>query len=255
MEIALPGGVDNAGAVVRAGATVRRPGGPNAGPVRAFLAHLERAGFTGAPRFLGMDAAGREVLTFLPGAVALPPFPDWAATDDLLHSVAALQRDLHAAAAGFTGGPWVPRRLPPGAGGDLVCHTDVCLENVVVRGGAAVAFIDFDLALPVDRLFDIAVAARHWVPLRDPADIADARAGTDLAARFHRFTAVHGLDAAGRTRVLDLLDGFLVVSLDTIRTWAAEGHPGYAAMWAAGYEPMNLRSRTWLTAQRAALAS
>jgi len=30
----------------------------------------EDAGFPGAPRFLGIDAAGREVLTFVPGEVA-----------------------------------------------------------------------------------------------------------------------------------------------------------------------------------------
>lgn len=73
-----------------------------------------------------------------------------------------------------------------------------------MRDGRAAAFIDFDLALPVDPLFDIAVAARHWIPLRDPADIADARSGTELFDRFRLFTAAHGLDddqrAADRPR-------------------------------------------------------
>jgi aminoglycoside phosphotransferase (APT) family kinase protein len=39
----------------------------------------------------------------------------------------------------------------------LVCHTDLCLENIVVRQGKAVAIIDFDLATPADPLFDIAM--------------------------------------------------------------------------------------------------
>jgi hypothetical protein len=256
VERPLAGGVDQAGAVVQVGATVRRPGGVNADAVRLLLSHLDRAGFRGAPRFLGLDRQGREILDFLAGDVAIPPYPDWAADDDLLVSVAELQRDLHAAAAGFAlpaKMAWTDRRLPPGAAGDLVCHTDLCLENVVVRGGRAAAFIDFDLALPVDRLFDVAVAARHWVPLRDPADIADARRGAALFDRFGRFTGVHGLGAVGRDRVFGLLIGFLDVSLDEIRAAAAAGHPGYAAIWAGGYEAMNRRSLAWLIAHRADL--
>jgi len=31
----------------------------------ARLRHLEAVGFTGAPRFLGIDAAGREVLSYI----------------------------------------------------------------------------------------------------------------------------------------------------------------------------------------------
>ncbi len=257
VEVALAGGVEQGGAVVRVGDTVRRPGGVNAAAVHLLLTHLDQVGFAGAPRVRGHDSQGREILDFVPGDVAVPPFPDWAADEDLLVSVAVKQRELHAATAGFRppeGTAWVMRRLPSRAAGDLVCHTDVCLENVVVRDGRAVAFIDFDLALPVDRLFDVAVAVRHWIPLRDPADIADARAGTDLFARFRRFTEVHGLDAAERDRVIGLLIGFLDVALDDIRSAAAAGHPGFAAVWADGYEDMNRRSRVWLTANRFRLA-
>jgi hypothetical protein len=258
VERPLAGGVDQAGAVVRVGETVRRPGGVNTGPVRLLLAHLDRVGFHGAPRFLGVDEQGREVLDYLTGEVAIPPYPDWAAKEELLVSVARLQRELHVATAGFTlpdGTAWTARRLPPGADGDLVCHTDLCLENVVVRDGRAAAFIDFDLAVPVDRLFDIAVAARHWVPLRDPADIADARAGTALFDRFRRFTAEHGLGDDERDRVVELLLGFLDVALEDIRAWSRAGHPGYAKVWADGYEDMNRRSRTWLISHRRELTA
>jgi hypothetical protein len=256
VEQPLTGGLDQAGAVVRVGTTVRRPGGPGALPVRRFLAHLGETGFAGAPRFHGLDDKGREILDYLPGDVAVPPYPDWAATTDLLLSVAALQRDLHRAAAGFQLPPgmnWPERTLPAGAQGELVCHTDLCLENVVVREGRACAFIDFDFATPADPLFDIAVAARHWIPLRDPIDIADARAGTDLIDRFARFTAVHHLGPAQRDRVTHLLLGFLDDSLVSIRAKAEAGHPGYAQTWAQGYEPMNRRSRAWLLECRTAL--
>ena len=58
-EIPLAGGDVNP--VVRVGDTVRRPRGPEA--VRALLEWYERVGFDGAPRFLGFDDRGREVLS------------------------------------------------------------------------------------------------------------------------------------------------------------------------------------------------
>lgn len=86
-EIALPGG-DVTEGVVRVGRTVRRPVGAHSPLVHALLRHLEAAGFHGAPRFLGIDAAGREVLTFVEGEVAGRPRPDWIADEDRLVSVA-----------------------------------------------------------------------------------------------------------------------------------------------------------------------
>ena len=252
-EESLAGGVDHAGAVVRVGDTVRRPGGPAAVQVRRFLTYLADIGFAGAPRFHGLDEQGREILDYLDGDVGIPPFPEWVADEGLLLSVAALQRELHRAAAGFRlpeGMRWPARRLPPGAQGQLVCHADLCVENVVVRDGRAVAFIDFDLATPADPLFDIAVAARHWIPLRDPADIADARANTDLIDRFRLFADAHHLTAAQRDQIIGMLGVFLGQALENTRRRAEEGHPGFAQMWADGYEAMNRRSRVWLADHR-----
>lgn len=62
--------------VVRIGDTVRRPTGPWTAAVHALLRHLERRGFTAAPRVLGIDDAGREMLTYLDGSAALRPWPD-----------------------------------------------------------------------------------------------------------------------------------------------------------------------------------
>jgi len=68
----LGGGNVSAG-VVRVGDTVRRPSGPWTGSVDALLRHLERVGFTGAPRALGRDEKGRQVLEYVPGQVHVPP--------------------------------------------------------------------------------------------------------------------------------------------------------------------------------------
>jgi hypothetical protein len=53
--------------VVRAGDTVRRrPGGRF---VHELLGFFERSGWGGAPRFLGLDEQGREILSFVEGYV------------------------------------------------------------------------------------------------------------------------------------------------------------------------------------------
>jgi ABC-type multidrug transport system ATPase subunit len=57
-----------------------------------MIAGLERVGFEGAPRFLGVDDRGREMLSFLPCEAAIEPYKDWALTDEALVSVAELLR-------------------------------------------------------------------------------------------------------------------------------------------------------------------
>jgi hypothetical protein len=54
-EQKLAGGAQTAG-VVRVGATVRRPLHARSAYVHELLGHLERVGFTGAPRFVASTA-------------------------------------------------------------------------------------------------------------------------------------------------------------------------------------------------------
>jgi hypothetical protein len=189
-EVPLAGG-DVTEGVVRVGGTVRRPPTPFTPAIRALLAHLEAAGFEGAPRPLGVDAAGREVLTFLPGRVPPRPLPGWAAADRVLAGVARLQRRYHDAAASFVpppGAVWDappdPRELPPmEIAPELIGHCDVTPDNVVFRdtpdGPEPWGLIDFDLAKPSSRLLDIVTTLRHWAPLSDPADRVPSLAGLD----------------------------------------------------------------------------
>ncbi|HEY3870232.1 MAG TPA: hypothetical protein VGM10_17840 [Actinocrinis sp.] len=105
-EIPLLGG-DVTEGIVRVGQTVRRPPGESAPLVRALLTHLEAVGFEGAPRFLGIDAAGRDVLTFIDFDLARPatrvdeisnmmvcwaPLGDPADRDPLMRDVDPLRR-------------------------------------------------------------------------------------------------------------------------------------------------------------------
>jgi hypothetical protein len=237
------------GAVVRVGSTVRRPWRPWSDAVRVVLEHLEQVGFDGTPRYLGRDEHGREVLTYLEGDVGVPPFPAWVADDELLVSVAELQRRLHDAMRTFVapeGAAWDTAYLPPAGHDAVVCHNDLCVENVVVQGGRAVGFIDFDFAAPASPLYDITIAARHWVPYRAPEDLDEARAGVDQIARFGRFCDAHGLDRAAREEVVGEGIAFLDRALVAMRARAESGLPLYVATWEQGYPEQNRRSRAWL---------
>jgi hypothetical protein len=69
--------------------------------VHALLHHLERVGFGGAPRVIGFDEQGREVLTFLDGVVATRPWPPLLRTEAGLNGMAALLRAYHQAVASY----------------------------------------------------------------------------------------------------------------------------------------------------------
>ena len=70
-EYSLPGGAVSG--AVRIGDTVHRQVGIRAGFVHELLGFFERAGWPGAPRFLGLDARGREIVSFVDGYVAWRP--------------------------------------------------------------------------------------------------------------------------------------------------------------------------------------
>lgn len=191
-EVPLVGGTANRGMVVRRGDTVRRPLRPTSTAVHALLAHLADVGFDEAPRLLGIDDRGREVLTYIPGEAVTPPYPGWALTDDALRSVAHLLRRYHEAVAGFdTAGHDWPRIAPPEFDEGLACHDDLNLDNVIFRDGRAVALIDFDWASPGSAVWDVAGAVRLWAPLRPEHYIGDARRGRGLD-RLRTFVAAYG---------------------------------------------------------------
>ncbi|MFF0311981.1 phosphotransferase [Streptosporangium sp. NPDC004379] len=261
-EIPLVGG-DVTEGVVRVGDTVRRPVGPNAPLVHALLRHLEEVGFAGAPRFLGIDAAGREVLTFVPGEVAGRPRPEWVADEERLVSVGRLVRAYDEAVAGFS----VPEGVRPGAGiseapgmppappypAELVGHMDYTPDNIVFRDGRAAALIDFDLAKPVARVEEPLNAMLYWAPLGDPADAGPPLRGVDVPRRCRILADAYGMSETDRSRLVE------VAVLRARRSWfsmkrlAEERGGGWARMWDEGVGDQIKRREAWLERNGAAL--
>jgi hypothetical protein len=154
-EMPLSGGVLTNG-VVRVGATVRRPASPATSRVRDVLLHLERAGFDAAPRWLGTDHQGREILTWVEGETLTERgrmHPYLADRSDRIvfsdEQIAASMRLLRRYHETFTS--------------QVICHGDYGPWNLVWRDELPAAIIDFDNAYPGDAADDVAYALRMFV--------------------------------------------------------------------------------------------
>lgn len=243
-EVELLGGTANRGLVVLVDGTVRRPLRPSSAATHALLLHLERVGFDGAPRFLGIDDQGREILSYIAGDAATAPLPPWALTDDALVSTGKLLRRYHDAVRSFDPSPFQwSRPVPPPFRAGLVSHNDPNLDNVVFRNNEAVALIDFDLAAPGSAVWDVALTARLWVPLRDDNDIDDARRGRVLE-RFRLLVDAYGLAGPDRRAVVDAVVHTHDWCYDVVREGVASGHAGFTAYWHATSDRA-VRSRGW----------
>jgi Phosphotransferase enzyme family len=252
-ETVLAGGDVNV--VVKVGDTVRRPTGFWSPAVHALLRHFEHAGFDGAPRFLGIDEQGREILSYVEGdAVRAPVPPD----DELVAEIGALLRRMHDAQAGFAPPPEARWQRLVGAdfdSDDVVAHNDLFWTNLILRDGRPAALIDWDLAAPAPREVDLASAANYWVPLRPDEQAAVWGVPTDRRGeRLRLLCDAYGLDRDGRLRLLDVAKRKNQIAYDTQRTWGGEEkRPGWKEMWESGVGNLALARRRWLAENRAAL--
>ena len=243
-EDPLWGGTANKGLVVRVGDTVRRPLRSNSASTHALLQHLADVGFDGAPRFLGIDHSGREVLSFIPGDAVTPPYPPWALTDQALDSVAHLLHAYHDAVSTFEPATYAwSRPVPARFRSDIVSHNDPNLDNIVFRKERAVALIDFDLASPGSRIWDVAAAVRLWAPLRPDQDIVDARQGRALN-RLQLFADAYGLTDTERALLPEAVLCNHDWCYDVVRHGAESGHAAFSAYWGQAAERAH-RTRRW----------
>jgi Ser/Thr protein kinase RdoA (MazF antagonist) len=202
--------------------------------VHAVLRHLEQAGFEGAPRVLGLDGQGREVLTWLDGETVgeRRPWPAWVSGDDGLRQVGAWLRRLHDATAGF--------EPPPGAvwfagqtwrPGLVIGHHDAAPYNAVWRDGRLAGFVDWDTAGPSSREFDLAYSALLWVPLLAAGSAWPVPSGSeaDRRRRVHLLLDAYG-PGPDRAAFGAVVAARARVNAEVISRLAASGNPAYVAI-------------------------
>lgn len=239
VEHILAGG-NVAAAVVLVGDTVRKPVTPATPAVEALLAHLD--GFPSAPRHLGRDDRGRQVLEYIPGTIY-----DIPADNRELHRTGRLIRDLHDALADFR--PPADARwqvvIPPDRH-DLVCHHDLAPWNLV-RAEDRWVFIDWDCAGPGSRLWDLAYAAHGFVPLHPGGD-----PDTD-GPRLRALADGYGLDDGQRAELPALIVANTRGMYDLLRTsteepWTRLYAEGHADHWGPAADYIERHLDVWRTA-------
>lgn len=244
-EERLGGGRSTAG-VVRVGETVHRPAGPWTPTIHAYLRHLRAAGFTAAPEVHGMDARGREVLSYIPGEtwgdwidpdepkselVTPRVWPAATRSDETLAQIGALYARLNDASRGFRPQRpiWREYELPM-RDGEVVGHGDTGPWNVVYRGASPVGLIDWDGARPARPIEHLAWVAWHFVPLT-----------SDEELRIHGFTPpfrtaerlrilCDGYGLRERDALVDALGRVKQLSPMSLRYWQPL-RPRIAARW------------------------
>ncbi|GAE93636.1 trifolitoxin immunity domain protein [Gracilibacillus boraciitolerans JCM 21714] len=162
-EEILTGG--NVSTVYRVGDTVRRELKPESDNIHKLLKHLEKKGFRYAPRFLGIDDKEREILSFLEGeSGAETKMYMWS--DDALKQIAKMLRSYHDAVSDFSfEDSWQPIDNTPPKQHEVLCHNDFAMYNIIFNKEKPVGIIDFDVAGPGPRLWDIAYTIYTCVPL------------------------------------------------------------------------------------------
>lgn len=211
-EISLTGGGRNA--VWRRGDTVLRDTGPWATTVHALLRHLESVGYQAAPRIVesGFDDQGREVLSFIEGEFVHPH----AWSQEALPRLGQILKELHMATHTFivpqdaVWRNWHGRSLGNVSAG--FGHCDSGPWNIVARHERPYAFIDWEVAGPVDPEYELAQMCWLNAQLHDD-DIAELQGLAPLKDRARHLALIvegYELPRIQRSRLVDKMIEFAI---------------------------------------------
>lgn len=161
-EMLTGGNVSN---VYRSGDTVRRELKPDSVKTHKLLRHLENKGFDYAPNFLGIDERNREILSYIKGEAGNYPLKKYMLSNDVLTEIAKMLRLYHDAVSDFPiTEEWKAMVKTPDQM-EVICHNDFAIYNIIFNHEKPVGIIDFDVAAPGPRLWDIAYTLYTCVPL------------------------------------------------------------------------------------------
>jgi Ser/Thr protein kinase RdoA (MazF antagonist) len=240
---------------VRVGDTVRRPAGPWTPAVHALLDHLEAVGFDAAPRARGSDAERREVVTYAAGEVVWPDHFELLESDDALAEIAQLIGRYHDVAAAFTppaDAQWWDLAADPSGVNEVVCHNDLAPWNLV-RGDGSWSFIDWDLAAPGRRSWDLGWALLSFIPLTPDRPLEDDAIVRRLCVFMEAYGAPDELEAALAGAIergqheAARIRGQASQAQQPFVKLREEGH---AAIWAGAAEHVTANATRWVSLSR-----
>ncbi|MGE7596397.1 phosphotransferase [Peribacillus frigoritolerans] len=238
-EEMLTGG--NVSDVYRSGDTVRRELKPDSPKIHKLLKHLENKGFSYAPKFLGIDEKRREILSFIEGEAGNYPLKEYMWSDDVLMGIAKMLRLYHDAVSDFSfDDSWQPIDNTPQQP-EVLCHNDFAMYNIIFNRKKPMGIIDFDVAGPGPRLWDIAYTLYTCVPLSrfhlseagEKVYYHSLQHGTRIKQRIRLFLESYGegIEADYLEMVLLRLEGLC----KTITRKASEGDIAFQKMIEEGH--------------------
>lgn len=234
----LHGGRDKDFEPVKIDNTVHRQLAENSAFVHKALKFLERSGFDWAPRYLGMDEQGREVLEYIDGYVPhgqeVPP-ATWSLRT--MQEIFRRIRVLHdiTATSQLSGSQ------------ECICHGDLSYANTVYRDGRAVAFIDWDWAHPGQRIDDVAYAVLQYLSI---GEFENASGPAERAQLAGELADTYGLDATARSKLVDRMLGLLIETRSKQLSDIEAGRPSALRLAEAGVPERMLKRHEWLLRNR-----
>ncbi|MGO4230773.1 phosphotransferase [Arthrobacter sp. YAF34] len=222
-EQELTGG-NASGRVVRLGETVRKPWIGNTSVVQSYLGALRARGVD-APKPLGRDGRGRQVVEYVSGTLALDQLP--LRLEDLLR-VGRMIRRIHDSSE-FIPIPdpdgW--QMLLPAESPNLMCHNDLAPWNLIT--GDRWVFIDWDGAGPSTRLWDLAYAAQSFGMLVEGQPVGSA------AKRLRALVDGYGADLALREALPAAMAKRAAAMFELLRSSSESGFQPWAEMYVTGH--------------------
>ncbi|GAB4130463.1 MAG: aminoglycoside phosphotransferase family protein [Roseiflexaceae bacterium] len=235
--------------VWRVGNTIHRQAGPWTPQVQRLLAHLHAQGVVGVPEPLGIDATGREVLSYLPGEVGASPLIEAQRNELVLIQAATLLRRIHDAtttvAKQWNSGWRAAVREPI----EVICHGDFAPYNCVFIDNQLTGVFDFDFAHAGPRIWDLAYALYRFVPLADANHTEGFGTPAQQAQRLRLFCASYGLH--DRAQVVSTVIARIQFMIDMLLEGQARGDERCIANIAAGHLALYQHDRAYVERYRA----
>ena len=235
---------------VKIGDTVHRETGEWTPTIHALLHFLKSKGFEYSPTVLGFDERNREVLEFLPGEAATPPWPPALLKDDGLAQAASMLKRYHAVVKDFQ--PASDARWRIGKmtfkRGQIIRHGDLGPWNILWQGDVLTGLIDWDFAEPGKAITDLAQMAYFSVPFRGKSVWQEA--GFTKQPNFHHrlevLCASYGQFTANEVMAEIIL--WLRERLKRVKQLGRQGIEPWASFLKRGDDRDILRDLAWLGA-------
>lgn len=198
-----------------------------------MLDQLAARRFSGSPRVYGFDDQGREILSYIEGDVVWPNHFGLVQDDRALAEIAELIAELHtitATIATEADDQWREEARDHSGRAEVIGHNDLAPWNLI-RTPEGWAFIDWDLAAPGRRLWDLGWAVHTLVPLWPDSSLDDAA----VVRRLSVFADAYGIAPFEWPRLLDAALERVAREVLELRTRGAKGEPPWDRLVADGH--------------------